>query len=439
MNTETSGQPLFLMDELKAKNASVHARLETSPFFSALTKQLLPLESYVGQLRSLALIHGALEPALISCSDERVASVWTSEKSKLPWLCKDLRYFEPRVVADLKEATELSLNIADTLRRLSIEQPLALLGSVYVLEGSTLGGNVLGPMVARTFQLAGAEGTAYLQSYGDGVEDHWKQFQQRMNSLNLNVEERSQILQAAVDFFQSLESVFLALYPFQPESKTFLVTSINPEAGRHAVPANPGEIQAALRAGDSCWERFPYFEQRYGERGRRFARSDAAWKVTLCEFDPEQIIQQIQWLGRVLAGRGMPSWLLQEQLVILVNELTNVHPEKKSTYQKLLPAANELEAARRRQLTDEQLQSLEDGFDQAVGQEWSDLLPHTGRLIGCAVADELNGSELAVDSLRSWLTDAVRFPAHWIAGVEDILSLARDLAKVSHENQWLNK
>ncbi len=260
-----------------------------------------------------------------------------------------------------------------------------------------------------------------------------------MNALRLDEEERRQIVVASVEFFQNLESVFLALYPFQPESKTFLVTSINPEAGRHESPKDPGEIEAAIRAGDSCWERFPYFDQRYGERGLRFARSDAAWKVTLCEFDPEQILQQIQWLGRVLAGRGMPTWLLQEQLIILVNELTIAHPEKKSTYQKLLPAATELEAARRRQLTDEQLQRLVDGFDQAVGAELSARLPHVGRLIGCAVADELNGSELAVESLCSWLTDATRFPADWIAAVEDTLSLARKLARIPHENQTLNK
>jgi heme oxygenase len=149
MSTEPSGHAPALMEELKAKNAPVHKRLENSPFFSALTTGHLPLESYVGQLRTLALIHGTLEPALLSCMDERIAAVWSSEMSKLSLLYKDLRYFEPRIVADLKEATEASLEIAESLRRLSIEQPLALLGSVYVLEGSTLGGTILGPMVAR--------------------------------------------------------------------------------------------------------------------------------------------------------------------------------------------------------------------------------------------------------------------------------------------------
>ena len=129
-------------------------------------------------------------------------------------------------------------NAAEQLRLLSIERPLALLGCVYVLEGSTLGATVLRPLVARAFLLTGEEGQAYLHNYGPEVQARWVQFQQRMNLLYLSAEERGQIVKAAGELFQQLDSVFRALYPFPPESKTFLVTSINPEAGRHAVPAD---------------------------------------------------------------------------------------------------------------------------------------------------------------------------------------------------------
>lgn len=68
-----------------------------------------------------------------------------------------------------------------------------------------------------------------------------------MNQLSLRAEERGQIVKAAGDFFQQLDSVFRALYPLPPESETYLVTSINPEAGWHAVPADAREVQAAIR------------------------------------------------------------------------------------------------------------------------------------------------------------------------------------------------
>ena len=419
------GQRLTLMEELRAETFAAHARLQCAPYFQALAACRLPLESYVGRLRALAAIHGVLEQALASCVDARVASVWTIDMCKLPLLQQDLRYFEPRTVADLREAVEAALRAADHLRLRSLEQPLSLLGWLYVLEGSTLGAVVLRPLIARAFLLTGEEGMAYVHSYGPAVHARWAQYQQRMNALRLSAEEREGVARAAGECFDHLEEVFLALHPFAPESRAFLITSINPEAGRHPLPADAREVQASIRAGDICWRRFPYYEHRYGERGRRFARSDAAWQATLYQYEPEQIIQQVRWLGRVLAARGMPTLLLQVQLEILVDELAAAIPERKADYEKLLPAAADLRAMRCKHLSDDRLEALADEFDRAVGPEWSARYPRTGALLGAAVADELEGNEGAVESLRSWLTDAVRFPAAWIVAVAATLAQAR--------------
>jgi heme oxygenase len=425
MKTGLFGQKLTLMEELKSATFTAHARLQTAPFFQALAACQLPLESYVGQLRALSVIHGVIEGALENCTDERIASVWNSDMRKLPLLLQDLQYFEPRTVADLKEAVEAALKAAGDLRLQSIEAPLALLGWIYVLEGSTLGAVVVKPLVARALLLAGEDGLTYLHSYGSAVRARWAQYQQRMNALRLSAEEHEHIVQAADDLFARLEKVFRALYPFRPESRTFVVTSINAEAGRHPVPADTREVQAALRAGDVCWERFPYFEHRYGERGRRFARSDAAWQATLYQYPTAQILQQVRWLGRVLAGRGMPTLLLEVQLAILVEELSAAVPEKKADYEKLSLATADLHAARRKHLSDSQIETMAGAFDRVVGPEWSARFPHTGALLCAAVADELEGSEGAVESLRPWLTDAARFPAEWGAAVEATLQQAR--------------
>jgi hypothetical protein len=74
----------------------------------------------------------------------------------------------------------------------------------------------------------------------------------------------------------------------------------------------------------------------------------------------------VLWLGHVLAGRGMPTLLLQVQLEILVNELITAIPEKKAEYEKLLPAAAELHTKRRKHLTDEQVEVMASEFDHAV-------------------------------------------------------------------------
>jgi heme oxygenase len=58
---------------------------------------------------------------------------------------------------------------AEQIRFLSVECPLAFLGCVYVLEGSTLGATVVRPLIARAFLLTGEEGLAYLHNYGPEV------------------------------------------------------------------------------------------------------------------------------------------------------------------------------------------------------------------------------------------------------------------------------
>ena len=431
MKSGLFGQQLTLMEALKASSFTAHAQLQSVPFFQGLSACQLPLESYVGQLRALAIVHGVLEQALASCSDARIGAVWSEDQRSLGLLQQDLHFFEPRAVADLKNAVDAALETAERIRVAAAEQPLSLLGALYVLEGSNLGAQVLRPLYARAYLLEDNEGLASLSGDSHQVHARWTQFKQRMNALSLNSDECEEVCQAAAALFAGLESVYRALYPFEEASRTFLVTSINPEAGRHPIPADSREVEAALTAGDRCWERFPYFEQRYGERGRRFARSDAAWLATLYPYEPQRISKQVRWLGRVLAGRGMPTLLLQDQLELLVQELDLAAPGRRSEFEPLSQAASELHAARARHLSDDQIQALEQSFDQAVGVEWSTRLPHTGALLACAVADEIEGAVVAVDALLGWMADTARFPAVWIAAVHATVAQARGQAELT--------
>lgn len=419
-----------LMARIRAATAPAHEALDTSPYFQALTEGRLPLESYVGQLRALSVIHSTLEESLTRGADPRIASVWRDDMRKLPLLHLDLRFFEPRLVADLKEAVVAAVSIDTEIRLRALEQPLSLLGFLYVLEGSTLGAQVLRPLFARNFQLED-KGLAYITNYGPQVRPRFTGFAARMDALKLTAPESSQIVAAAVNCFERIEEVFSALYPFTPEARTFLATSINPEAGRHAVPEDPREIEASIRAGDLCFKRFPYCEQRFGERGRRFSRSDAAWKATLCQYAPDQILEQVRWLGRVLAARGLPSVMLQVTLELLVSELIAAVPEREDQYSKLLPAAHDLLTMRRKYLSDDQVQVLASDFDRTADTEWAARLPLTALLIASAVADELHGCEGAVTSLRPWLVDPERFPANWIAAVEATFINAREFARLN--------
>jgi hypothetical protein len=194
---------------------------------------------------------------------------------------------------------------------------------------------------------------------------------------------------------------------------------------RHPVPADTREVEAAIRAGDLCWDRYPYYEARYGERGRRFARSDGAWLASLYQFDLAQIHQQVRWLGHVLATRGMPTILLQVQLEILVAELAAARPERRADYEKLLTAAAQLQTARCAHISEERLTALAQAFAQAVGPELSARFPDAGMLLVAAVADEQSGLVGTVANVVHWMSDPARFPAPWIAAVQATLAQAQ--------------
>lgn len=203
------------------------------------------------------------------------------------------------------------------------------------------------------------------------------------------------------------------------------VAALNPEAGAHRIPTDPREIRAALRAGERTWRRFPYYERRYGERGRSFTRSDSAWIVTLSEYPVTVAEKHLRWLGTLLAARGMPRWLLETHLNALYEELVAEVPDKDAAYRNLRHVARLFTQERRGHVDDATTSSLAAAFDRRVGPDLSASLPEAGALLAAAVADERAGIARAVPSLLEWIADPVRFPPAWVEAVHWAVEEAR--------------
>ncbi|MBA3549976.1 MAG: hypothetical protein H0T76_26150 [Nannocystis sp.] len=206
------------------------------------------------------------------------------------------------------------------------------------------------------------------------------------------------------------------------------LNALNPEAGAHAICTDPRELDAALRAGERSWRRFPYYEQRYAERGQRFTRSDSAWLVTLAERGAIVVDEQVTWLGLVLASRGMPRWMLELHLVVLHTELVAAVPGRGEVYATLLGAAQLLREQRQAHIDEAVFAAQSTAFARQVGDDWDARLPETGALLVAAVADERAGIARAVPSIAGWMTDPSRFPPRWIDAVQSTLARAREQA-----------
>jgi hypothetical protein len=201
-------------------------------------------------------------------------------------------------------------------------------------------------------------------------------------------------------------------------------SSLNPSAGHHVVTGDPRELAAADRAGERSWAAWTYYGRRYGDRGRQFTRSDSAWLATLPGSPASVVERQVRWLGTLLAARGMPRLLLEEHLRILHDELVAAVPERTPEYASLLQAANTLRTEREAFMPESALRALETRFRDLLGRPTEDDV-RAGALIAAAVADERAGVPRAVTSLMEWLADPARFPAHWLAAVDQTLRRAR--------------
>ena len=426
---------MMIMQKLKTETKTHHTSLESLPYFQTLIDHKLPLECYVSQLRALAVIHGVLENEIPASGGERVLAVWNDDMRKLPLLEQDLAFFAPRIAPDDVPSRKAALAMTKQIRLRRMENPVALLGYLYVFEGSTLGNRIHSPDIQAMYQLKDNEGCRYYSSYGDQVKSNWQRFTEAMDRELADPSLHDPVIDAAHEAFSGLQTLYNSLYPLSEKEKSYHVTRINPEAGDHPIPDDEREIQAALKASDKSWDVFPYYEHRYGQRGKKFSDSDMCWLATLTDLDPDDLHNQISWIGRVLATRGMPRIMLVHTLRHLHEDLASAVPEKAEAYGKLLRAADALEEERKAIIPDSAFRALSDEFNEAAGSELAQMYRNAGDLLLSAVVDEQSGIQGAVPALSDWMTDPNRFPERWIAAVNAAIDKGRRAAASTPKSQ----
>lgn len=427
MTAPDANSPRSLMANLREQTREQHDRLHRVEYHRALRDGDLPIESYAALLRALAVIHEVLENHLAKTGDPNLQAVWRDDIRKAPMLRRDLEYLRSRRLRDIPAAAERAVKVSDDIRLRFARNPVSLLGYLYVMEGSTMGAPLVVEWLADAFDLRPGRGLEYFINYGDSRKARWREFSGRVDALKLDEDTRRGIIEAAREAFDGLTAIYHALYPVDDDSLSYTATALNPDAGRHPVPDDPAELEAAVAAGERSLAELPYMEQRYGERGRRFSDSDSAWLATLIQFDQPELDRQVQWLGRVLAGRGMPRVVLEIHLDLLADELSRANPGKSGQYVRLRRAADSLRYLRRKHIAEDDVSRMEREFDQRAPIEWTTRLPRTGLLLASAAADEADGLANAVESLVGWLTDTRRFPEAWVAAVRDTVAEARRL------------
>jgi len=182
-----------VLQELRAHTAELHIALEKRlPFFSA----NLDLPAFLHLMQAYHGFYAPLEDALRT-SPGLPAGFDLQPRFKSATLHGDLRAMglSAEAIAQLPRCPQLP----------AVDSASACLGVLYVLEGATLGGQVLRREIHGRLGLDADNGAAFLDVYGAETGRRWRTFLDYLCSRPLDAAERAAVVDAARSTFTCFE------------------------------------------------------------------------------------------------------------------------------------------------------------------------------------------------------------------------------------------
>jgi heme oxygenase (biliverdin-IX-beta and delta-forming) len=179
-----------LLDRLRDETSSQHQRVENR---LDLLRPDLSLAAYAGVLGRL---YGFYSPwqSRIAGTAPLLLPDWAVRQEKLQHLASDLAYLDVNVAA---------LPLCQQLP--AYETASAVLGGLYVIEGATLGGQIISRHLQRSFHFPNGRGDTFFQSYGANVGRMWSSFREALSGYSSPCAD-DEIVRAAQNTFLALET-----------------------------------------------------------------------------------------------------------------------------------------------------------------------------------------------------------------------------------------
>jgi heme oxygenase (biliverdin-IX-beta and delta-forming) len=192
MNTETSIQTDSIMAKLKSRTAHQHQATESGVNVMSPT---LTVDEYKDLLVKFYSFYKIYE---------------TKVSDKLQQISINLDYQNrlntPRIVADLKNLGMSENEIAaikPTDELPQIDSAEKIFGSLYVIEGSNLGGQIISRHLKEKFGFDETNGAAFFSGYGKETGKMWNEFREAITEFAENSDDE-EIIGAAIETFEKI-------------------------------------------------------------------------------------------------------------------------------------------------------------------------------------------------------------------------------------------
>lgn len=185
----------IFLQELRSATAPYHLQLEKNKYAKAIVGTGVTLEDYAAYLIKMYGVVFSFEQKVYPLLADIFDDLDTRLKSKL--ILEDL--------ASLNIPTEQIPTIEPhDLERFAIDIPSAI-GAMYVMEGSTLGNNMLQKHLHKIIGTPIDGKLAYFTAYGDANGQKWKSFIERMWLYIAETNCGKQVIKSAIEGFSLID------------------------------------------------------------------------------------------------------------------------------------------------------------------------------------------------------------------------------------------
>lgn len=186
----------MILGKLKEATRTQHENLENTV---DVMNNMFSLDNYKTLLTKFYRFYAAIEPK-VAANDLLSAGFDFSARRKLPLLEKDLKALG--IFENVQKETALWTDLP------ALDSTAKAFGSLYVMEGATLGGQVIMRHLKQHLDITPENGGAFFNSYGANVGPMWKEFCAITTEFAEKEQDDETIVNSARETFDSFANCF---------------------------------------------------------------------------------------------------------------------------------------------------------------------------------------------------------------------------------------
>jgi len=198
-----------LMEQIRAEISESHAAIEKTDFSKAMLSDYIHPMDYARGIAQLWYVHNALELGIAKNGD--LESFFTPEMVRTPTIVRDLAALGCRL--DSMDTLLETQTIVATLQSWSKNLPFALLGCIYILEGSRMGSLVIAKFLSKALGNAPGSflGIEYHIEGASATPMRVRNLKEQIERAELSQERADAVRLGAVEFMNLLNDMYNAL------------------------------------------------------------------------------------------------------------------------------------------------------------------------------------------------------------------------------------